>query len=227
MIYASNSSGPVLSGLMAITALFMWRYRQHTRLIPWLLVFGYIGFDFVMNAPAYYILARVGIIDGRTAWHRAYLIERAIYYLHEWWLAGTDVTRHWMPYGIAWSERHSDITNHYLAMGVVGGLPLMLLFIAILIKGFSFVGKMLRQAKDLPQESQFFIWAFGASLFTHAVTFMSVSYFDQSVVFLYLTLGAIGSMSSTAVTARCREQSTNVPFTLSADKFCNINRYEI
>ena len=72
----------------------------------------------------------------------------------------------------------------------------MLLFIAVLAKGFSFVGQTLRQRTDLTEESQFMLWALGASLFAHATTFISVSYFDQSFVFLYLTLAAIGSMWS-------------------------------
>ena len=77
------------------------------------------------------------------------------------------------------------------SMGVVGGLPLMLLFIAILAKGFSYVGQTLRQMPESSPQSRFMIWALGASLFAHAATFISVSYFDQSFVFIYLTLAAI------------------------------------
>ena len=42
------------------------------------------------------------------------------------------------------------------------------------------------------------MWALGASLFSHAATFLSVSYFDQPVVFLYLTLAGICSGSAQA-----------------------------
>jgi hypothetical protein len=101
-----------------------------------------------------------------------------------------------MPTGVSWSAEHTDITNYYLKMGVWGGLPLMLLFIVILAKGFSFVGQTLRKSADLPRESQFMVWALGASLFAHAATFISVSYFDQSFVFIYLTLAAISSVWS-------------------------------
>jgi hypothetical protein len=95
-----------------------------------------------------------------------------------------------MPSGVAWSANHTDITNHYLRMGVLGGLPLMLLFIFTLTRGFSMIGRALRQQLELPRNSQFLLWACGASLFTHAVTCISVSYFDQSIVFLYLSLAA-------------------------------------
>ena len=69
------------------------------------------------------------------AYHRAALIESAIKHLDEWWLAGTDYTRHWMPSGIPANENHTDLTNHYIAMGVMGGLLLLLLFIWLLLRG--------------------------------------------------------------------------------------------
>lgn len=194
MVVTSASSGPILSALFGIGALFMWHWRHRMRLFRWCAFLGYIGLVLIMNAPAYYLLARIDLTGSSTGWHRAFLIETALAHLSEWWLAGTDFTRHWMDYGVGWSEDHIDITNYYLNMGVWGGLPLMLLFIAILVKGFSFVGQSLQQAADLSSDARFMIWAFGASLFSHAATFLSVSYFDQSVVLLYLTLAAISSL---------------------------------
>ena len=152
-----------------------------------------------MQAPAYYLIGRFDLAGGSTGYHRAALIESSIRHLDEWWLAGTDFTRHWMPTGVSWSREHTDITNHYLQMGVTGGLPLMLLFIVILAKGFSYVGRTLRQSGYLPDNNQFMVWALGASLFAHATTFISVSYFDQSFVFIYLALAAIGSVWSSAL----------------------------
>ncbi len=72
----------------------------------------------------------------------------------------------------------------------------MVLFIAILSKGFSYVGQALHDMPELSPQTQFMIWALGASLFVHAATFISVSYFDQSFVFIYVTLAAIGSVWS-------------------------------
>ncbi len=194
LVYASASSGPILSAVCAIGAVGMWHWRHRMRLVRWLAVLGYIGLDLVMKAPAYYLIARVDLTGSSTSWHRAALIDAALEHLSEWWFAGTDYTRHWIAYGVDWSENHVDFTNHYLQMGVWGGLPLMLLFIAVLARGFSFVGRMLRLTPELPPRSAFTIWSLGATLFTHAVTFISVSYFDQSFVFIYLTLAMIGSL---------------------------------
>jgi hypothetical protein len=200
MIVACASSGPILSGLAAVMALFLWPLRGRMRIVRWLAVLGYIALDLVMKAPAYYLIGRIDVAGGSAGWHRARLIETAIYHISEWWFAGTDYTRHWMPTGVSWSPDHTDITNHYLQMGVIGGLPLTLLFIAVLSVAFSFVGRRLKQS-DLPVEQQFFIWSIGASLFAHAATCISVSYFDQSFVFLYLTLAAIGSLATVKVAA--------------------------
>jgi hypothetical protein len=40
------------------------------------------------------------------------------------------------------------------------------------------------------------LWSVGASLFAIAVTGLSVSYFDQSILFVYLVIGILGTMSS-------------------------------
>jgi hypothetical protein len=192
--FTSASSTPVAGVFAGITAMLMWRCRNHMRLLRWMAVLGFVGLEIVMNAPAYYVLTRIDLTGSSTSWHRAALIEAAINHLSEWWLTGTSYTRHWLPYGVPWSANHVDFTNHYLRMGVDGGLPLMLLFIAILAGGFSLVGRAWRSA--VPAESGTTIWALGASLFVHATAFVSVSYFDQSAIFLYVTLAAIGSVSS-------------------------------
>jgi O-antigen ligase len=126
-------------------------------------------------------------------------------------------------------------------MGVLGGLPLMFLFIAILAKAFSLVGQTLREAENkLSSTSRFMIWALGASLFSHATTFMSVSYFDQSFVFLYLTLAAISSAAiqstqspvkssyftttPTVITYSTKERLSGVPETVS-HRYFNTKKY--
>jgi hypothetical protein len=82
-------------------------------------------------------------------------------------------------------------------MGVLGGLPLMLLFMGVLVAGFAAVGKALRRNRNAPIERQFLIWTLGAILFGHAITFLSISYFDQTIVFFHFLLAAIGSLHAT------------------------------
>ncbi|MEZ5276840.1 MAG: hypothetical protein R3F07_10720 [Opitutaceae bacterium] len=217
MVFACGSSGPMMSAIFAIGALFLWRYRTHMRTLRWMAVLTYIGLDLVMKVPAYYLLGRFDLAGGSTGWHRAELINSGIRHLDEWWLAGTDYTRHWMPTGVSWNPNHTDITNHYLAMGVLGGLPLMILFIVVMVIGFSYVGQSIRAIPETEQESQRFVWALGASLFANAATCISVSYFDQSFVFLYLTLGSIASVKS-MVTRKKSALETEAPASPTASQ---------
>lgn len=199
IVFCSASSGPVMSMMAGIFALYLWRYRYRIRLMKYFAVLGYIVLHLIMKDPVYYLIARIDLAGGSTGWYRARLIQSAIEHLSEWWFAGTDHTSHWMWVVMRWSPNHTDITNHYIQMGVWGGLPLMLLFIIVLSKGFAGVTKA-QQALEFSPQSQFVLWTVGSSLFAHAATFISVSYFDQSFVLLYLTLGSIGSAWSVAIT---------------------------
>ncbi|WP_157271641.1 hypothetical protein [Azohydromonas aeria] len=193
MVFMSGSTGPIMGSAFALAALLMWRGRQHMRLVRWGAVAAYVGLELVMNAPAYFIFAYIDLTGSSTSWHRAALIDAAVIHFPEWWLAGTSYTRHWMPYGVPWSSNHIDITNYYIRMGVYGGLPLMLMFIAVMAAAFSLAGKSLRALGGAGSGEAFLIWTLGASLFAHVTNFLSVSYFDQSIVFFYFTLAAIGS----------------------------------
>lgn len=198
MVVACASSGPILSVLAGVVALVLWRWRHLTRQMRIAAVAGYILLDIVMKAPAYYLIARIDLVGGSTGDHRAMLIEASIEHLKEWWWAGTDYTAHWMPYGVPWSQDHADITNHYLGQGVKGGLPLMLLFILVLWTGFRYVGQTLRWRAGAPVEDRFFVWSLGACLLANAATAISVAYFDQSIVFIYLPLALTASLSTLA-----------------------------
>jgi len=193
IVLCSRSSGPLVSVLSGIGGLFLWHYRDQIRIVRWAAVIGYITLDIVMKAPPYYLMGRIPLVSGSTGWHRAELINTAIRHFNEWWLWGTDYTRHWMPTGVSWSPDHTDITNHYIKMGVIGGFPLMVFFIAILATAFFYIGKLIEATDDISSGATFMFWTFGASLFANAATMISVSYFDQSFVFLYLTLALIGS----------------------------------
>lgn len=206
MIACSGSSGPVMSGAAGVAALLAWRTRRWMRHLRWGAVFAYIVLDLIMIDPAYYIIARLDVTGSSTGWHRAALIEASLAHLGEWYLAGTDYTRHWMPTGVSWSPNHTDITNYYLHMGVMGGLPLTLLFVAMLAAAFSYVGRLLNSARPMPVREQRLLWGLGSALFAQAATCVSVSYFDQSVMFLYLNIAAIGSVYSARAGAN-RKQS--------------------
>jgi hypothetical protein len=202
IIYTSTSSGPIMSALAGILALMMWSFRQKIKLILWLLIIGYVALDIYMYDPAYFIIARINVTGSSESWHRARLIQSSIEHISEWWIGGTDYTRHWMNRGLAAHPNHADITNYYIQMGVWGGLPLLILFTAQVAKGFSYVVKTLRRwtGSAIPFKLQFVVWGLGASLFAAAATSISISFFDQSYIFLYIPLAAISSIWSLSQT---------------------------
>jgi hypothetical protein len=193
---ASASSGPMMSMFAGIFAVFMWRHRHLTNHLRWSAVVLYFAFQLYTGRPGYYLMTRIDLTGGSTGWHRARLMESAFEKIDEWWLFGTDLTRHWMPTGVSFSPYHTDITNYYLAFGVIAGLPAMLAVVAILVICFCWVGRSVRLFEDSDNQELFVVWCLGAGLFAHAATSISVSYFDQSLVFFWMNVAIISSMYS-------------------------------
>ncbi len=218
IILTSRSSGPIMTAAFVMCGLALWKAREHMRLVRWAAVAGLVALNAIMKAPVYYILAKIDLTGSSTGWHRAALIESAINHFNEWWLGGTDYTRHWMPTGVDWSKNHTDITNHYIKMGVIGGFLLMLLFIGVLVVAFASVGKAMRSRSDEQGDRLFLMWTLGAILFAHTATMMSVSYFDQSIVFLYVILAAIASLGTIAVTTQPAQASEPLSFSTPVDE---------
>lgn len=196
MVFCSRSSGPIMTVVACLSAMALWPLRHHMRFVRWTVVIGILGLALVMKAPVYYLLDRIDLTGNSTGWHRAVLIEGAMTHLSRWWLGGTDFTRDWTPEG-GFDENSTDITNHYIRSGVSGGLPLLVLFLGVIIAAFIALGRILQWRDDLPLQYQFMIWTLGSILFGHVVTMVSVTYYDQSILFLYLALAAIASFRAT------------------------------
>ena len=210
MIVTCNSSGPLMSLAAAGFALGLWRWRHLTRQMRIAAVVGYVLLALVMHDPPYFLMARIDLTGSSTGWYRAQLIRSCIAHLNEWWFAGTDYTRHWMETGLIINDTDCDIVNYYILQGVTGGLLLMGITIAFYWIGFRYVGRSLQLRAQAPFDDRFLIWALGSGLFANAVTSLSVSYFDQSVMFLYLNLAVIGSLFAHAL-AEARGPTAHIP----------------
>ena len=194
IVYASTSTGPIMMAVFTCGALLLWNVRNSLRLIRWGAAAAIVALQMVMNDPVYFLMARIDITGGSTGWYRAQLIRSSIAHLGEWWAVGTDYTRHWMPTGIHANEIQTDITNHFLQMGVWGGLPLLILFVLVLRAAFHAVGRALRENEGRSPERSFLIWTLGAMLFGQVMNFWSISLFDQSVSFFDLILATIAAV---------------------------------
>jgi hypothetical protein len=195
IVFSSSSSGPILSLMTSLTGMGLFKYRKRMPQIRWATVAAIISVALLMNAPIYYLLARIDLTGGSTGWHRAFLIESAMIHLDEWWFSGTEATRHWMPTGVYWSEDSADITNHYLRMGVIGGLPLLVILASTMFCGFRSIGQKISEIENttMDHESILALWAIGSSLFAHVVSCIGMSYFDQSICYLYFCIALIAS----------------------------------
>jgi hypothetical protein len=183
IVAACSSSTPVLSVLVAVTgvALFPWR-RHRTKM--WIGLFVLLmSLHVVMKAPVWHLMARADFTGGSTGWHRYRIFDAFVNHFSEWYLVGEPDPMSW---GV-WQMR--DITNMYIAQGLMGGLLSLIAFLFVLIFAFGNVGRALNAesiARSL--KHQWICWCIGVAILVHAVTFLGVAYFGQMPVILYLEL---------------------------------------
>ena len=189
------SSGPVVTYIFVLIGMAMWRVRDYLRFVLWGILLSLIGLHIVMKAPVWALIGKMSEVIGGTGWHRVALIDAAISHFGEWWMLVTDYTRHWMPTGVTWSEKHTDITNQFISVGINGGIIALILFVAIIIYCFKNIGRKLKEIGSTQLTVKFAIWCIGVSLVGHLVSFTSVRYFDQIIVFWYLILAMITTVS--------------------------------
>lgn len=186
----SGSSGPVVSCMAGILGLAMWNLRRHMRAVRWAILVGLIALHMVMKDPVWFIFAKIDVISGSTGWHRAYLIDRTIANLSDWWLVGAKNVWKW---GV-WA---GDTTNQFVVEAVRGGLITLVLFVALIVMVFSYLGVSLREARVESREYQLFLWALSTTMFVHVISFLGIAYFDQNIVSWYFVLaGAIAVFQS-------------------------------
>lgn len=191
VVYATASSGPIGTALLGLAAVTLWKWRQHLKPLLIGLCVCLIVLQLIKQRPIWYLMALMDLVGGSTGWHRAYLIDMGLQHLNEWWLCGADYTRHWMPYGLAAVPEHCDLTNYYLHLGVMGGLPLTLSLLALQWKSFRLIGGRMAELRTSRSPDEFWLWCLGSALFAHAVTFLSISYFDQIYVFFWGLIGGL------------------------------------
>ena len=199
IVVTSNSSGPLVSLFAGLAMLFAWRYRKYATRAIWWGIAGYVFIDLVSSRHGYdVIFSRADMTGSSTGHYRARIIDATIEHFSEWWLFGTDRTRHWIPKGIGSvvaDGRHMDITNYYIFFAVLGGMISMMLLIVIIGKCLAGVIKFVNnESGQIGNEEKFAVWCFGTSLTILALSGLSISYFDQSQVFFWLTVAALTSI---------------------------------
>lgn len=188
---ASVSSGPVLAAFWGVAAIFMWPLRMHMRFIRWGIAFFLVLAHLMMKAPVWALIERVGFFAGSSSYHRFFLVDSFINRFDEWWLLGTRSTDHW-----GWMMW--DAINQFVAEGIRGGLISLVLFIALLTLCFRTIGLKVQETEG-NKIAQLRYWAIGCALFTHMVSFMGITYFDQMMVSWFFLLAMISALDGIPV----------------------------
>lgn len=187
MAIASMSSTSLMAMFAGTCALFLWPLRRKMRTVRWATLSVLVALHLVMKAPVWALIARIDLTGGSSGYHRFELVNQTIYRFREWWLMGTTNQANW-----GWDMW--DNIDWYVAQCTGGGLLTLILFVAVLIYCFKKIG-LSRKAAEMAgnRNAEFFSWALGATLFSNAVTFIGVSYFDQSIVVWLLFLALVSA----------------------------------
>jgi hypothetical protein len=198
------SSTPIGSLAVVLLGVVAFRIRSWMRVIRWGALCIIVGLHLCMEKPVWHLLARIPIVSGSTGYFRYRLIDAAVNHISEWWLHGSTLgSAHW-GLGLV------DTTNKYVSQGLEGGLPLLIAFVAMMVCAFRGVGILLRTYRG-DREKLLIAWALGLAIFSHAVSFIGVSYFGQIWMIWFLQLAMIGSLVSVAVPRRLTRPATARP----------------
>lgn len=196
--FSTGSSGPLATTFLSIVLLVMWRWRQYLCNVRNCIWFLLVILHFTMDRPVWFLIARIDLTGSSTGWHRALLMDAAVNDLQAWWLFGTDYTRHWIFSGVSWNPNHTDITNYYLQFGVLGGLPLMITFISIIIVALSQIEKSFKLFKMSNSDQEFAAWCLWSSIVLYCISFISIAFFDQSYALFFLLIGSVPGLKEIA-----------------------------
>lgn len=176
----SVAGTPATTFVAVIVALCMWPIRRHMRAVRWGLVLAVLGLALVMKAPIWYAIARVDVIVGAHGWDRAFLLDQFSRHFSDWWLLGATDNGNWGLF--TW-----DACNEFAAQGIGGGLISLVLFIMVLSRGFSMIGRA-RKAVEGDRREEWFYWSIGVLLFSHVMSFWGIDYFDKIKLWWYICL---------------------------------------
>lgn len=190
IVWASSSSGPIMTLIFVFSGIFFWSFRNYTKIIRNLFFLSLVIIHLIMNNPIWIFLARIDLVGGSTGEHRYRLFDAAVRNFWGWAFFGIPDTRVW-GFGL------QDITNQYIAEGAWGGVLSMILFIIIIVKCFKTIGNTRKRFDGNPKDQKY-IWSLGVILFAYSITFISITFFGQMVFFYYTLLAMISSLNNLA-----------------------------
>jgi hypothetical protein len=188
MVATASSSTPVMAWIGGIVAAFCWPLRKRMRILRWGAVALLLSLCLVMQAPVWFLIARVSVASGSSSYHRAMLVDQFVRHFPDWWLLGTNQNQ-------TWGNDMWDTSNNYVEEGETGGLAALLCFLGVICWSFARIGTARRLSED-DRDKQWVLWLLGAALFAHAIAFWGISYFDQMRVGWMALLAMISAVTA-------------------------------
>jgi hypothetical protein len=209
VVWASNSGGPLSCAAFSFVGWMFWSMRKNMNWVRRGMAFTLLILALAMNAPIWYLLARIGSVTGGDSWHRAQLLDVATQQIGRWWLAGmpTSGTRDWLPYtntvtGVA------DMTNHFLVFGITAGLGAIVLMLVLQKKAFSELGKALiaiRAAASPEKGLEHLYWGLGVVMTVHIANWFSITYWDQINLVWFMHMAVVSGLTAEALRMKTEE----------------------
>jgi hypothetical protein len=141
-----------------------------------------------MQAPVWFLIARVDVTGSSSGYHRAELVDQFIHHFFDWWLLGVKDTSDW---GLdMW-----DVQNQYVNVGETGGLLAFVFFILVISRSFGMLGDA-RKSVDGDKGKEWMLWCLGSAMFANVVAFFGVNYFDQSRIWWFILLAMISAIAA-------------------------------
>ncbi len=207
MIYFSNSGGPITGAMLAVVGWAFWVFRQKMALVRLGIVAALVVAGLAMQAPLWYLPAKMSALTGGDGWHRSYLMDVAFQNFDKWVLVGMPQleTKDWFPYTVA--SGAADLINYYLDFGIAAGVVCSVMFIYLLFLAFRLLGRALRAVRARGRDSrpeELMLWALGVMLVIHVFNWFGMVYFDQNVNMFYILFAVISTLGSQAWHARAK-----------------------
>jgi hypothetical protein len=174
--FASTTLVGYAAGFMGLG---FWLVRKRMRLIRWGIVIALIGLHLVMHGPVWSIIEHLDLTGSSSSYHRYMLIDNFVRHFGDWWLVGTRDNG-------SWGYDMWDTSNQYVFYAFAGGLIGFSLFVGIISRAFSKLGKA-RKYVEGNRKEEWFVWCLGSALYAHVISFFGLNYMDQ-MEFAWLAL---------------------------------------
>lgn len=187
-VFATASSTPLLAMFGAFGFFLLYPFRAFiSTLAQFAFIFG-VSVHLLSNGGLHHLLfARLSFVTGSTGYHRYMLWDSFLQSFTSWFLAG-------QPKLLRTGANLADVTCEYIAVGLSGGMLLLIIFLGLLAECTRVIVGLVRASSN--PSDRFLAYSLGAWLFANCLAFSAVTYFGQGVSVFAVVFGGVISLGS-------------------------------